>query len=87
MLLIKFKKCQKVHDRIVQKQIIILLDNTPNQPSKFRTRNMFEINDDSHGTYKNNSQIKFKTVMLKSSLCNYSNANWCLKIVLHLLIA
>ena len=31
-----------------------------------------EINDDSRGTYNTNSQVKFKTSMLKSSLCNYS---------------
>ena len=33
-----------------------------------------EINDDAHGTYNTNSQIKFKTSMLKSSLCDYSDA-------------
>ena len=26
-----------------------------------------------YGTYKTNSQIKFKTLMLKSSLCDYSD--------------
>ena len=30
-------------------KIINLLDNTPNQPSKFRTENYVEINDDSRG--------------------------------------
>ena len=40
---------------------INLLDNTPNQPSKFRPKNWVEINDDSRGTYNTNSQIKFKT--------------------------
>ena len=45
-------------------QIINLLDNTSNQPSKFRTENWVEINDDSQGTYNTNSQIKFKTSML-----------------------
>ena len=49
-------------------------DNTLNQPSKFRTRNWIEINDESRGTYNVNSQIKFKTTMLKSSLCDYSDA-------------
>ena len=39
-----------------------LLDNTSNQPSKFRTRNWVEINDESRGTYTGNS-IKFKTTM------------------------
>ena len=32
------------------------------------------INNDSLGTYNTNSQIKFKTTILKSSLCDYSNA-------------
>ena len=51
-----------------------MLDNAPNQPSKFRTKNWVEINDESRGTYKTGAQIKFKTTMLKSSLCNYSGA-------------
>ena len=55
-------------------KIISLLDNTPNQPSKFRTKNWVEMNDDSHGTYNTNRQIKFKTSVLKSSLCDYSDA-------------
>ena len=32
------------------------------------------INDESRGTYNVNSQIKFKTTMLKCSLCDYSDA-------------
>ena len=55
-------------------KIIYLLNNTPNQPPKFSTRNCVEINDDSLGTYTTNSQTKFKTSMLKSSLCDYSDA-------------
>ena len=50
-----------------------MLDNTPNQPSKFRTKNWVEVNDESHGTYNVNSQIKFKTSMLRSSLYDYSD--------------
>ena len=42
-------------------KIISLLDNTPNQPSKFRTRNGVEINNDSRGTHNTISQIKLKT--------------------------
>ena len=34
---------------------------------------MVEINDDARGTYNINSQIKFKTTMLKSSLYDYSD--------------
>ena len=55
-------------------KIINLLENTPNQPNKFRTKNWVEINDDSRGTYNTNSQIRFKTSMLRSSLCDYSEA-------------
>ena len=51
-----------------------LIDDASNQPSKFRTKNWVEINDESRGTYNVNSQIKFKTIMLKSSLCDYSDA-------------
>ena len=55
-------------------KIANLIDDTPNQPSKFRTRNWVEINDESRGAYNANDQIKFKTTMLKSSLCDYSDA-------------
>ena len=55
-------------------KIANLIDDTSNQPSKFRTRNLVEINDESRGAYNVNSQIKFKTTMLKSSLCDYSDA-------------
>ena len=55
-------------------KIIHLLDNTPNKPNKLRTKNRVEINDDAHRTYNTNSQIKFKTPMLKSILCNYNDA-------------
>ena len=41
-------------------KIINFLDNTTNQPSKFRTRNWVEINDESQRKY-DNSNIKFKT--------------------------
>ena len=57
-----------------QKTANLIDDNTLNQPSKFRTRNWIEINDESRGAYNVNSQIKFKTTMLKSSLCDYSDA-------------
>ena len=57
-----------------QKIANLIDDNTLNQPSKFRARNWIEINDESRGAYNVNSQIKFKTTMLKSSLCVYSDA-------------
>ena len=55
-------------------KIINLLDNTPNKPTKFRTKYWVEINDESRGTYNNNSKIRFKTSMIRSSLCDYSDA-------------
>ena len=54
-------------------KIINLLDNMPNQPTKFRTKPWVKIND-VRGTYDTNIQIKFKTSMLKSSSCDYSDA-------------
>ena len=55
-----------------------LLDNEValsglNQPSKFRTRNWVEINDESRETYTSND-IKFKTTMLRSNLFDYADA-------------
>ena len=57
-----------------QKIANLIDDNALNQPSKFNTRNWIETNDESRGPYHFNSQIKFKTTMLKSSLCDYSDA-------------
>ena len=53
---------------------INFLDNRSNKPTKIRTKNWFEINDGAREMCKTNSQINFKTSMLKSSLCGYSNA-------------
>ena len=54
-------------------KIINLLDDTTNQPSKFITRNWVEINDQSKGRHEN-SNIRFKTFMIRSSVCNYRDA-------------
>ena len=51
-----------------------LLNDASNKPSKFRTRNQVEINDDIRGAYSPNKKIRIKTVMLRSSLCDYSDA-------------
>ena len=55
-------------------KIANLLNDESNKPSKFRTRNWVEINDDIRGAYSPNKQIRFKTVMLRSSLYDYSDA-------------
>ena len=54
--------------------MINLLDNTPNQPFKFKTKIWVEINDESRGTYNKDNQIRFKNSMLRSSLSHYSDA-------------
>ena len=51
-----------------------LLNNASNKPSKLRTRNWVEINDDIRGAYPANKQIRFKTAMLRSSLFDYRDA-------------
>ena len=64
-------------------KIINLLDDTTNQLSKFITRNWVEINGESRGAYNddnnnndddNDNNIKIKTTMIRSSLCDYSDA-------------
>ena len=55
-------------------KIANLLNDASNKPSKFRTRNLVEINDDIRGACSPKKQIRFKTAMLRSSLCYYSNA-------------
>ena len=54
-------------------KIANLLNDESNQPSKFRTRTWVEINDESRGIYTCND-IRFKTAMLRSNLCDYADA-------------
>ena len=51
-----------------------MLNDGSNKPSKFRTRNWVEINDEASSTYSHNKQIRFKTSMLRPSLCDYSDS-------------
>ena len=55
-------------------KIANLLNDESNKPSKFRTKNWVEINDDVRCVYSPNKQIRFKTSMLRFSLCAYSDA-------------
>ena len=55
-------------------KIINLLDNALNQLSKFRTKNWIEVNDQSRRVCNTNIDIRFKTKMIKSSICDYSDA-------------
>ena len=54
-------------------KIANLLSNESDLPSKFRTRNWVEINDESRENYTN-SDIRFKTTMLRSNLCDYADS-------------
>ena len=57
-------ECQKISN---------LWESTSDNLSKFRTRNWVEINDESRGDYAN-SDIRFKTTILRSNLCNYDDS-------------
>ena len=54
-------------------KIANLLESTSDNLSKFRTRNWVEINDESRGNYAS-SDIRFKTLMLRSDLCDYADS-------------
>ena len=43
------------------------------ESTKFRTRNWVKINDKSRGNYAN-SDIRFKTTILRSILCDYADS-------------
>ena len=55
-------------------KIANLLDSASNKRSTFRTKNWVEISDDLRRGYSPNKQIRFKTAMLRSSLCDYIDA-------------
>ena len=54
-------------------KIAKLLESTSDNLSKFRTRNWVEINDEWRGNYAN-SDIRFKTTLLRSNLCDYADS-------------
>ena len=51
-----------------------MLNGESNKPSKFRTKNWVEINNEIRDAYSPEKLIRFKMLMLRSSLCDYSNA-------------
>ena len=54
-------------------KIINLLDYTPNQPPKFKTKNWVWTNDESRGNYNRNNKIRLKGSVLSSVLCDYND--------------
>ena len=55
-------------------QIQNLLDNIADQVPRFITKKWIEVHDQSGETYNTNKQIRFKTSMLRSDLCDFNDA-------------
>ena len=59
-------------------RIVNLLNDTPNESSKFATRKWYIINDQNNREYskgnENDSTIKFETKVIQPFLCDYSDA-------------
>ena len=55
-------------------KITNLLVSIPDKVPRFITKKWLEVHDQSGGAYNNNEQIRFKTSMLRSDLCDYSDA-------------
>ena len=51
-----------------------LLGNTSDKLPRFITKKWIEVHDQSGGTYNTNKQTRFKTSMLRSDLCDFSDA-------------
>ena len=59
-------------------KIINSLGNRTNQLPRFRTESWIEMNDVSYGTY-DIKEIRFKTVLIKSNVWNYSDISILVK--------
>ena len=55
-----------------------IINGSDNESSKFATRKLYIINDQNNGQYgngdENGTTIKFETKVIKSNLCDYSDA-------------
>ena len=56
-------------------KIANLLGNIPDKVPRFITKKWIKVHDQSGETYNTNKQIRFKTSMLRSDLCDYSDAH------------
>ena len=59
----------------METQILNLLNDSDNENSKFATKKWYIIHSESKGNYLPNTEIKFLTRSLESSLCDYSDAH------------
>ena len=60
-------------------KLVNLLDNADNESSKFETRKCYVISDQNNTDYgernEDSTTIKFETKVIKSGLCDYSDAS------------
>ena len=63
-------ECQKITN---------LLGNIPDKVPRFITKKWIKVHDQSGEAYNTNKQIRFKTSMLKSDLCDFSDARIVVK--------
>ena len=55
-------------------KIINLLGNIPDKVPRFITKKWIEVHVQCAETYNSNKQIRFKTSMLRSDLCDFNDA-------------
>ena len=68
--------CFKHHIKMEYQKIANLLGTTPNEWPRFITKKQVEVHDqsgDANDRYKPNKPIRFKTSMLRSDLCDFSD--------------
>ena len=63
-----------IHIKLEYQKITNLSGNIPDKVPRFITNKWIEVHDQPGETYNTNKQIRFKTSMLKSNLCDYSDA-------------
>ena len=67
----------RYHIKMEYQKIVNLLDTTPDNVPRFITKKWVEVHDQSGSaddSYKLNKQIRFKISVLRSDLCDYSDA-------------
>ena len=61
---------------------INLLDTASDNAPRFNTKKRIDVYDQTGGIFNTNKQIRFKTLMLQSDLCNCSDAYIVIKAVI-----
>ena len=60
-------------------KITNLLGNIPDKVPRYITKKWIEVHDQSGETYNTTKQIRFKTSMIRSDLCDFSDASIVVK--------